>query len=46
MKRFDVRKKIIEDLKALGLYKDKKPHSYNLAQCSRSKDIIEPLIRP
>eukprot|EP01006_Ploeotia_vitrea_P054475 TRINITY_DN67889_c8_g2_i1.p1 TRINITY_DN67889_c8_g2~~TRINITY_DN67889_c8_g2_i1.p1 ORF type:complete len:1124 (+),score=661.45 TRINITY_DN67889_c8_g2_i1:467-3838(+) len=46
MGRFDVRTKIIDDIKALGLYRGKEPNKMTLGQCSRSKDIVEPIVRP
>jgi valyl-tRNA synthetase len=41
-----LRKVIEKDLKELGLLKDKKSHKMRLGLCSRSKDVIEPVIRP
>lgn len=46
MKRFDVRKKMEEDMKNLGLFVEKKKHAMSLAFCSRSKDVVEPMLRP
>lgn len=46
MKRYDVRNKIIKDLDALKLYKGKRPNNMVLKICSRSKDIIEPILKP
>mmetsp|Transcript_5382 Transcript_5382/g.7932 ORF Transcript_5382/g.7932 Transcript_5382/m.7932 type:complete len:1126 (+) Transcript_5382:65-3442(+) len=46
MKRFVVREKIIEDLKELGLYVGKDKNKMVLGFCSRSGDVIEPVIRP
>ncbi|KAF9205035.1 hypothetical protein BGZ49_004549 [Haplosporangium sp. Z 27] len=47
MSRFDVREKIIEELVALGVYRGKdEKHAMRLARCSRSGDIIEPLVMP
>ena len=46
MKRFDVRKLIIEDLKAIGQYVGVEDNPMIVPVCSRSKDIIEPLLKP
>eukprot|EP00761_Pharyngomonas_kirbyi_P014295 gb/GECH01014325.1/.p1 GENE.gb/GECH01014325.1/~~gb/GECH01014325.1/.p1 ORF type:complete len:972 (+),score=309.36 gb/GECH01014325.1/:1-2916(+) len=46
MKRFDVRYKIIDDLKEKGLYEGKEDHEYSIGLCSRSKDVIEPVLKP
>ena len=46
MKRFDCRKKILEKLKELGLYKDTVNNPMVVPICSRSKDIVEPMIKP
>ena len=44
--RFDVRRQLLEDLKARGLYRDSKENEMVLPICSRSKDIIEPILKP
>ncbi|KAF9174704.1 hypothetical protein BGX21_009837 [Mortierella sp. AD011] len=47
MNRFDAREKIVEELKALGVYRGKnEKHAMRLARCSRSGDIIEPMVMP
>jgi len=46
LKRFEVRTLIIEELKQLGVYHGKANNKMALGLCSRSKDIIEPVIRP
>ncbi len=46
MKRFEARPKIIAELEKLGLYRGKTANKMSLGICSRSKDIIEPVIRP
>ncbi|KAG0347808.1 hypothetical protein BG004_006902 [Podila humilis] len=47
MNRFDARDKIIEELKSLGVYRGKnEKHSMRLAKCSRSGDVIEPMVMP
>jgi valyl-tRNA synthetase len=45
-KRFDVRYKIADDLKQLGLYVDKKDNPMVVPTSERSKDIIEPMLKP
>ena len=45
-KRFDVRYTIQDDLKQLGLYVDKKDNAMTVPMCEKSKDIIEPLMKP
>lgn len=45
-KRFDVRYTIVDDLKAKGLFVDKKDNAMKVPQCEKSKDIIEPLMKP
>lgn len=45
-KRFDVRYTIQDDLKKAGLYVDKKDNPMTLPMCERSKDVIEPLLKP
>lgn len=46
MMRFDARVKIEEDMKALGIFRDKTPNPMRIGLCYRSKDIIEPIIKP
>ena len=46
MKRFDARYAVIEELKKLGLYEKTEDNPMKVPICSRSKDVIEPLIRP
>lgn len=46
MKRFDCRRAIEEELKKVGSWKDKKDHKMRLGTCQRSKDVIEPMIKP
>ncbi|KUJ22727.1 valyl-tRNA synthetase-like protein [Mollisia scopiformis] len=45
-KRFDVRYTIQEDLKKVGLYVDKKDNAMTVPLCDKSKDVIEPLLKP
>jgi hypothetical protein len=46
MKRFDARTAVLEALKEKGLYIETKEHPMVVPICSRSKDIVEPLIKP
>ncbi|CCD22630.1 uncharacterized protein NDAI_0A04740 [Naumovozyma dairenensis CBS 421] len=46
MKRFDARKKVIEELKKKGLYIGQEDNEMTIPTCSRSGDIIEPLLKP
>ncbi len=46
MMRFDGRIAIEQALKDLGLFRDKVPNPMVIPLCSRSKDIIEPLVKP
>mmetsp|Transcript_17760 Transcript_17760/g.29851 ORF Transcript_17760/g.29851 Transcript_17760/m.29851 type:complete len:1373 (-) Transcript_17760:276-4394(-) len=46
MPRFEVRTKIVGDLEKLGLFRGKTDNPMRVPMCSRSKDIIEPLIKP
>ncbi|KAJ1863978.1 valine--tRNA ligase [Coemansia sp. RSA 2703] len=46
MLRFHVRKQIVEDLKAKGLYIDTTENPMSVPICEKSKDIIEPMIKP
>ncbi|KAG6041163.1 hypothetical protein E4U41_005801 [Claviceps citrina] len=45
-KRFDVRYTIQEDLKKLGLYVDKKDNPMSVPRSERTKDIVEPMMKP
>jgi valyl-tRNA synthetase len=42
MDRFEARKKIVEDLKALGLLEKITEHTNSVGLCERSKTIVEP----
>ncbi|KAH9507439.1 hypothetical protein Btru_058081 [Bulinus truncatus] len=46
MKRFDARKAVLEALKEKGLYRGTKDNPMVVPTCSRSKDVIEPLLKP
>ncbi|XP_067865559.1 valine--tRNA ligase [Heterodontus francisci] len=46
MKRFDARKAVLEALKQKGLFREVKDNPMVVPVCSRSKDIVEPLLKP
>ncbi|CCC67713.1 hypothetical protein NCAS_0A11550 [Naumovozyma castellii] len=46
MRRFDARKAVIEKLKEMGLYIGQEDNEMTIPTCSRSGDIIEPLLKP
>ncbi|XP_039287270.1 valine--tRNA ligase [Nilaparvata lugens] len=46
MKRFECRKEVIKALEELKLYKGTVSHAMVVPICSRSKDVVEPLIKP
>ncbi|KAJ2212026.1 valine--tRNA ligase [Coemansia sp. RSA 1813] len=46
MLRFHVRKQIVEDLKKKGLYVDTTENPMQIPVCSKSGDVIEPLMKP
>ncbi|XP_073956319.1 valyl-tRNA synthetase isoform X2 [Choristoneura fumiferana] len=46
MKRFDVRRSIIKTLESLKLYRETKDHAMVVPLCSRSKDVVEPMLKP
>ncbi|KAJ8954338.1 hypothetical protein NQ314_007112 [Rhamnusium bicolor] len=46
MKRFHVRKELITALKEKGLYVETKDNPMVVPICSRSKDVVEPLLKP
>ncbi|KIW23474.1 valine-tRNA ligase [Cladophialophora immunda] len=45
-KRFDARYAVINDLKALGLYTKQEDNAMTIPMCQRSKDVIEPVLKP
>ncbi|XP_068633756.1 valine--tRNA ligase isoform X2 [Battus philenor] len=45
-KRFHVRREIIKTLEQLKLYKETKEHAMVVPLCSRSKDVVEPMLKP
>lgn len=46
MKRFQARKEIVAALKEKGLYEETKDNPMVVPICSRSKDVVEPLLKP
>ncbi|CAG9840462.1 unnamed protein product [Diabrotica balteata] len=46
MKRFHARKEIVNALKEKGLYIDTKNNPMVVPICNRSKDIVEPMLKP
>lgn len=46
MMRYDARKRVIAELESLGLYRGKNSNPMVLGRCSRSKDIVEPFLKP
>jgi len=46
MKRFDARKAVLKALQDLDLYRGTKDNPMVVPMCSRSKDVIEPLLKP
>ncbi|XP_013170152.1 PREDICTED: valine--tRNA ligase isoform X1 [Papilio xuthus] len=45
-RRFHVRREIIKTLEGLKLYKETKEHAMVVPLCSRSKDVVEPMLKP
>ncbi|KAK5112485.1 hypothetical protein LTR62_004242 [Meristemomyces frigidus] len=45
-KRFDVRYTVISKLQEKGLYVGKKDNPMSIPLCSKSKDVIEPIMKP
>ncbi|CAG4982778.1 unnamed protein product [Colias eurytheme] len=45
-KRFDVRREIIKVLEEKKLYRETKDHAMVVPLCSRSKDVVEPMLKP
>ncbi|XP_059052119.1 valine--tRNA ligase isoform X1 [Achroia grisella] len=46
MKRFDVRRNVIKALEDLKLYRETKSNPMVVPLCSRSKDVVEPMLKP
>ena len=45
-KRFNARYRVVEELKRLGLYTKQEPNKMVVPICSRSGDVVEPLLKP
>jgi valyl-tRNA synthetase len=45
LKRYDARKKVVDRLAELGLFVEKKGYAQVIPRCSRSSDIIEPMLK-
>jgi valyl-tRNA synthetase len=45
-KRFNARYAVVQELKKLGLFVKEEDHAMKIPRCEKSKDIIEPLIKP
>ncbi|EXJ67432.1 valyl-tRNA synthetase [Cladophialophora psammophila CBS 110553] len=45
-KRFDARYAVINDLKELDLYTKQEDNAMTIPMCQRSKDVIEPVLKP
>ncbi|KAF1986264.1 valyl-tRNA synthetase-like protein [Aulographum hederae CBS 113979] len=45
-KRFDVRYAVVDELKKAGLFVKAEDNAMKVPICSRSKDVIEPMIKP
>jgi valyl-tRNA synthetase len=46
MKRFHARKAVVEALKELELYVETKDNPMQIPVCSKSGDVIEPVLKP
>ncbi|KNC80812.1 hypothetical protein SARC_06836 [Sphaeroforma arctica JP610] len=46
MKRFDARDAVLAALEAKGLFRGKTPNAMVIPICSRTKDIVEPMVKP
>ncbi|XP_078181531.1 valyl-tRNA synthetase / valine-tRNA ligase (VALRS) [Carex rostrata] len=46
MLRFTAREEVIKALDALGLYRDCQKNEMNLGFCSRSNEVVEPMLKP
>ncbi|KAK3695526.1 mitochondrial valyl-tRNA synthetase [Podospora appendiculata] len=45
-KRFDARYTVVQELTKLGLYVKKEPNNMVIPLCEKSKDVIEPIMKP
>jgi valyl-tRNA synthetase len=46
MLRFEAREAVVKGLEEKGLFRGKEPHKLSIGKCSRSGDIIEPMLKP
>ena len=46
MDRYEARKAIVEKLIEVGAFRGSEENAMSLAKCSRSGDVLEPLIKP
>ncbi|KAH9580058.1 Methionyl/Valyl/Leucyl/Isoleucyl-tRNA synthetase [Trypanosoma melophagium] len=46
MHRFDCRREIVKELDKMGLLREFVPYEYRVGRCSRTGDIVEPLLMP
>ncbi|AAZ12006.1 valyl-tRNA synthetase, putative [Trypanosoma brucei brucei TREU927] len=46
MHRFDCRREIVKELEKMGLLREVVPYEYRVGRCSRTGDIVEPLLMP
>ncbi len=44
--RFEARRRIVEDLRALGLLEKVEPYRHRIGVCYRCKTVVEPLVSP
>jgi valyl-tRNA synthetase len=44
--RYEARERVLEGLEARGLLRGSRPHAMRISVCSRSGDVIEPLLVP
>lgn len=45
MPRFDARRKVVDRLKEMNLFRSSSDHAMTLPVCSRSNDVIEPILK-
>lgn len=45
-KRFDARYTVVQELTKLGLFTKKEPNAMTIPLCEKSKDVIEPMMKP
>jgi valyl-tRNA synthetase len=45
MNRFEARTAVLNELQKLGLFINKKPHEMSIPLCSRTGDILEPMLK-